>query len=123
MADTACMGSASRARSDTRRQPRIRTGSRTQNRHSQSSSPSPRTGRRSSQRAKVPVIVAGEAVECERVFGHRGEHGARSFIWLDLKSITVGAAADFESFAAADEVIITRIEREQDANAAVRIGV
>src|SRR2546427_11505283 len=52
-----------------------------------------------------------------------GQHGARSFICLYLEGVAVGAAADLETFPPADEVVITRVEREQHANAAFGVGV
>jgi hypothetical protein len=71
----------------------------------------------------VPVVAADETLTIERVRRPCGQHRAVPLGPHDRKSAIVSASQDLERLAAADEIILNGIEREQHADAAVEIRV
>jgi hypothetical protein len=71
----------------------------------------------------VPVVAAHESFTIERIGRPRGEHGAVPFRPHDRERALVVAAENLERLTAAHEIILYRIEREQDANPALEIRV
>src|SRR6266566_5036865 len=75
------------------------------------------------QDAVVPVPVADELVVLERLCHPGGEHRARAVIVVHHKRIAIRSTPQLLPLPAANEVVVSRIEREQHAHAAIRIGV
>jgi ribosomal protein L15E len=73
--------------------------------------------------AVVPVVAADKTLTIERVRRPCGQHRAVALGPYDRKSAVVSAPQDLERLAAADEIILNGIEREQHADAAVEIRV
>src|SRR6266566_8166114 len=75
------------------------------------------------QDAVVPVPFADELVVLERLCHPGGEHRARAVIVVHHKRIAIRSTPQLLPLPAANEVVVSRIEREQHAHAAIRIGV
>ena len=75
------------------------------------------------ERGEVPVTVAGQLVERERVGRVGGEDGARSTFIVDLQRLPVGATPQFEVSLATNEVVLARIDWEQHPNPAEWVGM
>jgi hypothetical protein len=68
------------------------------------------------------MIPGNEALEPERLSGHRGIDGSPTFP-VGLKGIAVPATPDFVLFAAAYKIVLVRIQREKHPQVPVRIDV
>src|SRR6266566_1962062 len=75
------------------------------------------------QDAVVPVPVADELVVLERLCHPGGEHRAGPVVVVHHKRVAIRSTAQLLPLPAANEVVVSRIEREQHAHAAIRIGV
>jgi hypothetical protein len=75
------------------------------------------------EQTEVPVVVAHELTELERVAGESRVDGAQARVVVDAERLTIAAAADFEVALAAHEVVLVGIQREQHADAAVGLRV
>jgi hypothetical protein len=73
--------------------------------------------------AVVPVVAADETLTKERVRRPCGQHRTVALRLYDRKRAVVSAPQNLERLAAADEIILNGIEREQHAHAAVEIRV
>src|SRR3989441_1166107 len=73
------------------------------------------------QDAVVPVPVADELVVLERLCHPGGEHRARAVVVVHHKRIAIRSAPQLLPLPAANEVVVSRIKREQHAHAAIRI--
>src|SRR5438876_506885 len=69
------------------------------------------------QHTVVPVIAAHELVELERRRGTGREHQPRAVRVVDVEGLAVTAAAQLDGAAAAHEVVVRGIEREQHPHA------
>ena len=69
------------------------------------------------------MIAEHELVEAERIVGHGGVHRAPALAVVRRERLVAAAAADLVLPAAAHEVVVLRIDREQHAQMAVGIGV
>jgi hypothetical protein len=75
------------------------------------------------QQPVVPVVVPHELAELEWVAGERRVHRAQPAVHEHAEGLAVAAAPDLEVTLTAHEVVVVGIQREQHAEAAVRLGV
>src|SRR5690349_5024775 len=74
------------------------------------------------EHAVVPVVAAHELVELERRHRAGGDDQPRAVAVIHVERFAVAPAADLDGLAAAHEVVVGRIEREQHPDAPVGVG-
>lgn len=73
--------------------------------------------------AIVPVLVACEFVEAKRIARECGVYRTDTALSEDAEGFTIAPTPDLEFATALHEVVLDRIDREQDAHAAIRLGM
>ena len=71
----------------------------------------------------IPMVVAREFVEAERIAGKRGVYRTYAAGCEDAKGLTIAPTADLEFATTPHEVVLDGIDRKQDAYAAIRLGM
>ncbi len=71
----------------------------------------------------VPMTVAYELVEPERIAGKRGVYRTDTTRGEDAEGLTVTSTPDFKLATTPHEVVLDGINRKQDAYAAIRLGM
>ena len=79
--------------------------------------------RLTAQHAIVPVTVADEVVVLERIRHHGGEDRPRPVVIVHHKRVPIRPTTQLLPPAAANEIVVRRIEWKQDAHASIRIGM
>src|SRR5437773_1463347 len=74
------------------------------------------------EHAVVPVIAAHELLELERRRRPGREHDARAIAVVDVERLAVAAAPYLERLAAAHEIVVAGIEREQHPHAPLSVA-
>jgi hypothetical protein len=73
--------------------------------------------------AVVPVIAANQSVTVVRIRRPCGQHRAVALGLNDGERALFAPAEDLERLTTAHEIVLHRIEREQDADATLEVGV
>ncbi len=71
----------------------------------------------------IPVIAAQILLELEWITRKRSENGTHSLGRVYAERVAIAAPANFEFVATSDEVVMDRIEWEQDSHTSVRLGM